>query len=207
MKGNVQVSPSTVTHDFFSFEQMETSPSSLILMIFDTSVIIYLVERAMYKLFEWIEELISGRRTRIYSISVQLFDKPCWQSWWLGEQKLWRRRGWQAQALWLVTSLQSFTHSIDTVFGFGFSTGNKTKAQKSVTVHLIKFDVSETNCKTCKKFWRITLVWTGEAANKPCKELMAALPLPPSGSQGSRVSPGEAPSWLYATNEPPFPAS
>ena len=29
---------------------------------------------------------------------------------------------------------------------------------------------------------------------------MAALPLPPSGSQGSRVSPGEAPSWLYASS-------
>ena len=37
-------------------------------------------------------------------------------------------------------------------------------------------------------------MWTDEAANKPCKELMAALP--PSGSQGSRVSPGEAP-WLH----------
>ena len=36
-------------------------------------------------------------------------------------------------------------------------------------------------------------MWTGEAANKPCKELMADLPLPPSGSQGSGVSPGEAP--------------
>ena len=29
---------------------------------------------------------------------------------------------------------------------------------------------------------------------------MAALPLPPSGSQGSGVSPGEAPSWLYASS-------
>ena len=142
----------------------------LYLMIFDTSVIIYLVERAMYKLFEWIEEFISGRRARIYSNSVQLFHKPCWRSWWLVEQKLWRRRGWQAQAWWLVTFLQSFTHSLDKVLRFGFSTGNKTKAPKSVTTHFIKFDVSETNCKTCKMFWRITLMWTGEAANKPCKE-------------------------------------
>ena len=44
--------------------------------------------------------------------------------------------------------------------------------------------------------WRITLVLTGEAGNKPCKELMAALPLPPSGSQGSRVSPlGKPPGY------------
>ena len=64
----------------------------------------------------------------------------------------------------------NFTHSLDKVLRFGFSTGNKTKAPKSVTVHLIKFDVLETNCKTCKMFWRITLMWTGEAANKPCKE-------------------------------------
>ena len=39
----------------------------------------------------------------------------------------------------------------------------------------------------------ITLVWTGEAAEEPCKELMALSPLPPLGSQGSRVSPGEPP--------------
>ena len=43
----------------------------------------------------------------------------------------------------------------------------------------------------------ITLVWTGEAAEEPCKELMALSPLPPLGSQGSRVSPGEPP-------RPPF---
>ena len=39
----------------------------------------------------------------------------------------------------------------------------------------------------------ITLVWTGEAAEEPCKELMALSPLPPLESQGSRVSPGEPP--------------
>ena len=53
-------------------------------------------------------------------------------------------------------------------------------------------------------FWRITLVWTGEAANKPCKELMADLPLPPREARAPGLAPGKPPPGYTL---PTFPAS
>ena len=97
--------------------------------------------------------------------------------------------GQQAQAWWPSCKFHSLTFS--TVLRFRFSARKKEKGSKKDTFILSSLIFQKT---IVKHVLRITLVWTDEAANKPCKELMAALP--PSGSQGSRVSPGEAP-WLH----------